>query len=60
MLPLPLVTHNYSLLQYWFLLPIGLLIAVLVMSAGVSGATLWVPVYLLWLKLNSSTPKGKC
>src|SRR5271165_4106099 len=23
------------------------------MSAGVSGATLWVPVYLLWLKLDS-------
>ena len=23
------------------------------MSAGVSGATLWVPVYLLWLKLDA-------
>jgi len=28
-------------------------IGALVMSAGVSGATLWVPVYLLWLKLDA-------
>ena len=40
------------MLHYWFLLPIGIIIAVLVMSAGVSGATLWVPVYLLWLRLS--------
>jgi uncharacterized protein len=39
------------LLHYWFLLPVGVAISALVMSAGVSGATLWVPVYLLWLKL---------
>jgi uncharacterized membrane protein YfcA len=39
-------------LEYWFLLPVGFAIAVLVMSAGVSGATLWVPVYLLWLGLD--------
>jgi uncharacterized membrane protein YfcA len=41
------------LFQYWFLLPVGVAIAALVMSAGVSGATLWVPVYLLWLKLDA-------
>lgn len=40
------------MLQYWFLLPVGVAIAALVMSAGVSGATLWIPVYLLWLKLD--------
>jgi uncharacterized membrane protein YfcA len=39
------------LLHYWFLLPVAVAISALVMSAGVSGATLWVPVYLLWLKL---------
>jgi uncharacterized protein len=39
-------------MQYWFLLPVGVAIAVLVMSAGVSGATLWVPVYLVWLRLG--------
>ncbi len=41
------------MLQYWFLLPVGIAIATLVMSAGVSGSTLWVPVYLLWLKLDA-------
>jgi uncharacterized membrane protein YfcA len=40
------------LLEYWFLLPVGIAIAFLAMSAGVSGAALWVPVYLLWLKLD--------
>lgn len=40
------------MLEYWFLLPVGVAIATLVMSAGVSGATLWVPVYLLWLRLD--------
>lgn len=48
-----LATHGFSLLQYWFLLPVGVCIAVLVMSVGVSGATLWVPVYLLWLRLGA-------
>ena len=47
-----MVVHSFSLFQYWFLLPVGVGIAVLVMSAGVSGAALWVPVYLLWLKLS--------
>ncbi len=41
------------MLQYWFLLPVGVAIGALVMSAGVSGAALWVPVYLLWLKLDA-------
>jgi len=43
------------LLHYWFLLPVGIVIAALVMSAGISGATLWVPVYLLWLRLSVPT-----
>jgi uncharacterized protein len=51
--PVSLVAQNFSLLQYWFLLPVGICIAVLVMSVGVSGATLWVPVYLLLLRLGA-------
>ncbi|HSZ24043.1 MAG TPA: sulfite exporter TauE/SafE family protein [Candidatus Sulfotelmatobacter sp.] len=35
------------------MLPVGVAISALVMSAGVSGATLWFPVYLLWLKLDA-------
>ncbi len=42
-----------GLFHYWFLLPVGIAIATLVMSAGVSGATLWAPVYLLWLRLDT-------
>lgn len=42
------------MLHYWFLLPVGIAVSTTVMSAGVSGATLWVPVYLLWLGLNSA------
>jgi len=42
-----------ALLHYWYLLPVGLAIGALVMSAGVSGATLWVPVYPLWLRLDA-------
>jgi len=47
-----LLVQHVSVFQYWFLLPVGIFIAVLVMSAGVSDATLWVPVYLLWLRLS--------
>lgn len=42
------------LLHYWFLLPVGIVIATLVMSSGVSGTTLWVPVYFLWLGFDIS------
>jgi uncharacterized protein len=41
------------LLQYWFLLPVAIAVPALATSAGVSGAALWVPVYLLWLKLDA-------
>ena len=41
------------MLHYWFLLPVGIAVSTTVMSAGVSGATLWVPVYLLWLGLDT-------
>jgi uncharacterized protein len=40
--------------HYWFLLPAGITIATLVMSSGVSGTTLWVPVYFLWLHFDIS------
>jgi len=42
------------MLHYWFLLPVGIVIATLVMSSGVSGATLWVPLYFLWLGFDIS------
>ncbi len=39
-------------LDYWYLLPMGLSIAVLAMSSGVSAGNFWVPVYLLWAKFD--------
>jgi uncharacterized membrane protein YfcA len=39
-------------LDYWYLLPVGLSIAVLAMSSGVSAGNFWVPVYMLWAKFD--------
>jgi uncharacterized membrane protein YfcA len=41
-----------DLLAYWYLFPVAVLIAVLAMSAGVSGSNFWIPVYLLWLNIE--------
>jgi uncharacterized membrane protein YfcA len=42
-------------LTYSFLFPVGIIIAVLAMSAGISGSNFWIPVYLLWLGLDTLT-----
>ncbi|MCL7475008.1 MAG: sulfite exporter TauE/SafE family protein [Methanosarcinales archaeon] len=39
-------------LTYWYLFPAGLVIATLAMSAGISGANFWIPVYLICVKLD--------
>jgi uncharacterized membrane protein YfcA len=41
-----------DLLAYWYLFPVAIIIAVLAMSAGVSGSNFWIPVYLLWLNIE--------
>jgi uncharacterized protein len=38
--------------DYWYLLPVGVAIAVLAMSSGVSAGNFWVPVYLLWVRFE--------
>ena len=38
--------------QFCFLFPVAVLIAILAISTGVSGANFWAPVYLLWLQLD--------
>ncbi|HSF28954.1 MAG TPA: sulfite exporter TauE/SafE family protein [Candidatus Tectomicrobia bacterium] len=38
--------------DYWYLLPVGFGIAVLAMSSGISAGNFWVPVYLLWARLE--------
>ncbi len=39
-------------LTYWYLFPIGIIIAILSMCAGISGANFWIPVYLFFIKVN--------
>jgi uncharacterized protein len=38
--------------DHWYLLPVGFGIAVLAMSSGISAGNFWVPVYLLWARLE--------
>lgn len=37
---------------YIFLLPVAVIIAVLAMSAGISGSNFWIPVYYVWLGID--------
>lgn len=39
-------------IEHWYLLPVGLGIAFLAMSSGISAGNFWVPVYLLWAKFE--------
>ncbi|MBW6470547.1 MAG: sulfite exporter TauE/SafE family protein [Methanosarcinaceae archaeon] len=39
-------------LTYWYLFPLGIIISAVAMSAGISGANFWIPVYLFILKLD--------
>jgi len=40
-------------LCYWYLFPIAIIIAILAMSSGISGTNFWIPVYLIWLNLDT-------
>ena len=39
-------------ITYWYLFPLGIIISAMAMSAGISGANFWIPVYLFILKLD--------
>jgi len=39
-------------ISFWYLLPLGIIIATLYTSTGISGANFWLPVYILWLKVE--------
>ena len=45
-------------LQYWFMFPVGMLIATLAMSAGVGGATFFAPLFILALGLPPEVAIG--
>ncbi|MEM1180351.1 MAG: sulfite exporter TauE/SafE family protein [Acidobacteriota bacterium] len=38
--------------EYFFLFPVGLLVATVAMSSGVAGSNFWIPIYLLGLGLD--------
>lgn len=44
-----------DLLMYFYLLPLGIIIALLAISAGISGSNFWIPVYVIWLGIDPKT-----
>jgi len=40
---------------YWYLFPVSIVIAILALSAGISGSNFWIPVYLIWLGIDPKT-----
>lgn len=40
---------------YVYLFPIGILVAILAISAGISGSNFWIPIYLIWLGIDPKT-----
>jgi uncharacterized membrane protein YfcA len=40
-------------MDYWYLLPVGVSIACVAMSSGMSAGNFWVPVYLLWAQFEA-------
>lgn len=44
-----------SYLTYSYLFPVAVIIAVLAMSAGISGTNFWIPVYIIWLGIEPKT-----
>lgn len=40
------------MLQYWYLFPVGVLVAVVAMSSSIGGSTFWMPIYLMAMGLD--------
>lgn len=45
-------------LEYWYMLPIALLVATIAMSSEIEGATLFAPIFILGLKLPPNVAIG--
>lgn len=39
---------------FWYLFPAGIIIAIISMSAGISGANFWIPVYIFFIRIDPS------
>ena len=44
-----------DLLTYFYLFPLAITIAILAISAGISGSNFWIPVYYIWLGIDPKT-----
>jgi hypothetical protein len=44
-----------DILTYFYLLPLGIVVAILATSAGISGSNFWIPIYVLLLGLEPKT-----
>jgi|GEM_PF-1166457 len=44
-----------DVLTYLYLLPLGVVVAILATSAGISGSNFWIPIYFLWLGIDPKT-----
>lgn len=40
---------------YIYLLPLGIIVAILAISAGISGSNFWIPIYFMWLGIDPKT-----
>ena len=45
----------FDLLTYFYLFPLGIVIALLAISAGISGSNFWIPVYVILLGIDPKT-----
>lgn len=39
-------------MEYWFLFPVGIVIAACATSSAIAGSNFWTPVYLMWMGLE--------
>ena len=47
-----------NLWEYWYMLPISIVIATIAMSSGVGGAVFFSPIFMILLKLDPTTAVG--
>ncbi len=45
-------------LQYWYMLPVAILVATTAMASGVGGATFFAPIFILGLGLSPEVAIG--
>ena len=41
------------MLEYWYLFPTGILVAIVAMSSSIGGSTFWMPIYLMAMGLDA-------